>query len=138
MWGRELENKNKKAQLFLLPPDLCIPGIGIRPDFQELAMLSMMADCGDLAYVCQCSIRHIYIVILLYCYYHHNNFESPARISFHSWINSDNNLVHPGTHYYQDSLEARLQRCFPSARHLIGLAPQFAGAGLEWSRCSLM
>lgn len=30
------------------PPDLCIPGIGMRPDFQELAVLSMMSNCGDL------------------------------------------------------------------------------------------
>lgn len=47
------------------PPDLCIPGIGIRPDFQELAMLSMMSNCGDLAYVWQCSISHIYVVIII-------------------------------------------------------------------------
>lgn len=40
-------------------------GIGIRPDFQELAMLSMMSNCGDLAYVWQCSISHIYVVIII-------------------------------------------------------------------------
>lgn len=104
-------NSNKK-QLFLLPSDLCIPGICIRPDFQELEILSMMANCRNLAYVWQYSICHICIVIIFII-----TLKGRQRSYFYSWINWDNNLVHLGSHYYQEPLEAGRQRCFSPARH---------------------